>query len=935
MRAREGSCEKQKTRTLWLVYSALFVVFAFLALFVYPSNGRSIVWSIDGLEQYYPFFLYEGQWLREVVGGLFSGQGLVFPAWEFSLGYGTDVFLSVDAFLDPLNLLSGLCPEAYSEYLFQFLIVVRMYLAGAAFIAFARYKGLARYPVICGALLYALCGTAMCVLHWPGGIWPMILFPLLLLGVEKIFQHERPYLFIAVIAAFFIISYYFAYMACLLLLLYCAIRVFSVEKPMTVGRFLKWFGKLFGLSLIGIALAGFVLVPGIIALLSIDRVSSSDVTIPLFYSLDYYLQIFSGFIAHADVGSDCLIGFGGIALVACIVLFTQKKSHAVLKAFFIVLSLFLLIPFVGSVFNGFNYATNRWVWAYAFCVAYIVAVMVPLLLSLGKREMRTVFIAVTVYTLLLFVFPDTRTEASIAAVVVLLLVVIVIMQTGLMLVVKQAALVCCIGLGVVCSTYYLAAPDEGGWGYYSSPIASLYTKLTEDAPNHLVADLEDGSPFWRYDGDPTATVRTRNDSIVLGLRGVDFYNSVYNNDVDRFHTELALSGTAINASYSNLDGRSILDTLVGVKYMIVPDAQGTVAPYNYNDPQKVVATGLVRDEPYTVYEASTMLPLGFTYDTAISRETYERLTPIQKQEALLQGVVLEDSSLPETDLELESTSVSYEIASLQGLTVEDGTINVASPNATMTLTFQGKSQSETYIYLSDLGFRGISPREAVSDEEFENMSWYRKADLLKRNLEWSTAAEYKIAINGAVSGKVIENTIPSHHLYGGKDDWLLNLGYTEEGQTTITLTFPQTGEYSFNAMEVLCQPMKTFSERVDALKAESLENIVLGPDEVTGTIDVDQAKTLFLSIPYSKGWTAYVDGSPVDLKKANTAFLALDLEPGAHDIKLVYKTPGLQEGLAVSGLGVLALVAVVAGGALGRRKHAATARESLVEKSEA
>ncbi|MEG0758939.1 MAG: YfhO family protein, partial [Raoultibacter sp.] len=476
IRTREGSSEKQKTRTLWLTYTILFVVFAFLALFVYPSNGRSLVWSVDGLEQYYPFFVYEGQWLREVVGGLFSGQGLVLPAWEFSLGYGSDVFISIDAFLDPLNLLSGLCPEAFSEYLFQFLVVFRMYLAGAAFIAFARYQGLARYPVICGALLYALCGTAMCVLHWPGGIWPMILFPLLLLGVEKIFRNERPFLFVAIVAAFFIISYYFAYMACLLLLLYCSLRVFSVEKTMTVGRFLKWFGKLLGLSLIGIAIAGVVLVPGVIALLSIDRVASSEVTVPLLYSFDYYQHVFAGFIGHADVGSDCLIGFGGVALIACIVLFSQKKSHTVLKVLFIVLSLFLLIPFVGSVFNGFNYATNRWVWAYAFCVAYIVAVMVPLLLSLEKRQTRTVLIAVGIYTVILFVFPDMRTEANIAAIVVLLLAVMVIMQTGLLLVVKQAMLVGCIGLGVMGSTYYLASPEEGGWGYYSSPIASLYTK---------------------------------------------------------------------------------------------------------------------------------------------------------------------------------------------------------------------------------------------------------------------------------------------------------------------------------------------------------------------------------------------------------------------------------------------------------------------------
>ena len=61
-------------------------------------------------------------------------------------------------------------------------------------------------------------------------------------------------------------------------------------------------------------------------------------------------------------------------------------------------------------------------------------------------------------------------------------------------------------------------------------------------------------------------------------------------------------------------------------------------------------------------------------------------------------------------------------------------------------------------------------------------------------------------------------------------------------------------------------------------------------------------------MPYSKGWTATVDGQPVDLKRANTAFMALELGAGAHEVELRYMTPGLLEGFTLSGIGLAALV---------------------------
>ncbi|MEG0416940.1 YfhO family protein [Gordonibacter sp.] len=910
-RSWEGDDPARKRKTYWKAYAASFCVLALAALFVYPSNGRSLVWSVDGLEQYYPFFIYEGQWIREIVQNLISGQGLQIPLWTHALGYGMDIPSTLDVFFDPLNLLSALCPERYSEYLFQFLVVFRLFLAGATFSLFAFRFKTGRFATLLAALLYALGGTAMAVAFWPASAWPLVLFPLLLLGAEKVLARERPYLFIVSVAAFFIISYYFSYMACLFLIPYCAARVLLTQGRMGILRFLGWTARFLGYAAIGILIACFALVPSIIGLLGIERVTDVAVTVPLLYPFSYYGSAFAGFLSFTGVGSDCYIGFGGIAVLACVLLFVRRGENKLLKLGFLGMTAMLLLPAAGSLMNGLNYATNRWVWAYALIVCFIVAKMLPSLGSLSKREVKAAGIAVVVYGLLVFLIPQARSEKTFAAFVILMAVLLLVAQRGLTERARRAGLAFCLAAGVVCNTFYLVSPDEGGVGFNSSPLGSLYTKLTAEAPNHLVADLNDPT-LWRYDGDSTATVRTRNDSLVLGLYGIDFYNSSYNSHIDDYHTELGVAKTNINFSYKNLGGRAFLETLAGVKYYLMPDQAGVRPAYNYDDPSKVVASGLVRNAPYTVYEGTDILPLAFVYDSYVPRSLYDAMTPAQRQESLMQGVVLENSNLPETGLDLKSETRPYTITSTSGLTVEEGVIRVAEKGASMQLSFEGLPDCETYVYFDGLNHESLPPLESTPKKDFDAMSWYQKAYLLKQNLEWSAPTDYRITLTADKGSGVrtIENSDNDWHMYGGKDEWLVNMGYSSESQATVNIRFDVKGEYHFDEMSVVCQPMEAFSAQTQALKADPVHDLAFDTNKITANVNLDAPKAVFFSVPYSEGWTAVVDGEEVPLKRANTAFMALELEAGSHDIELRYMTPGLLEGMVLSSVGLCAFAAV-------------------------
>jgi|GEM_PF-3188628 len=57
---------------------------------------------------------------------------------------------------------------------------------------------------------------------------------------------------------------------------------------------------------------------------------------------------------------------------------------------------------------------------------------------------------------------------------------------------------------------------------------------------------------------------------------------------------------------------------------------------------------------------------------------------------------------------------------------------------------------------------------------------------------------------------------------------------------------------------------------------------------------------LFISIPYENGWTAYVDGNKTDVKEVYDGMMSVSLTPGEHTIELKYQTPGLLIGAIIT-----------------------------------
>ena len=965
LRAWEAGDAKRQRRTYWALYTITFVLMTLLALNVYILNGLSIVWSVDGMEQFYPYFVYEGTWLREIFSNLASGNFEI-PMWSFDLGYGSDLLAEMDVFYDPLNFFSVFFSEENSEWAFQALIIIRWFLAGVAFSLFSLHFKNERWCTLLAAMAYCLGGTALTALHWPGSTWPLILFPLLLLGVEKILDGKSPVPFILTTFLFFLISWYFAYMATIFLVIYCAVRVWrklkterelryskemsgdsiewicyddakeiaEAEKRLFISQFWHWTWRIALFFIIGIVLAGFALWPMVLDLTVNERATNATTSIPVLYSFTYYMDTLTSLVGTAAVGSDCFIGYGAFAFLACILLLARKGKDALLKAALIAMFIILCIPALGSALNGFNYATNRWVWALALLVCFILAREIPKLLEkLDWKLVRILVICCGVFVLAVFALPWMRNEKTVAGCVALLAALGICIQQYAGERTKRTLLAGVLLFSIILNAYYFTCPEIFGTARETSTLGTLYSKITNSSADYAVVeaaktDGTENDDSWRYDADPVCGDRPRNNSLVLGISGINFYNSLYNGKVDKFHTELGLTQGGINFSYQNLMGSTMVEAISGVKYYVIPEGKAS-SPYGYD--VLPIETTLCGEQRYEVYKNKNALGKAFTYDACISRSDYDALTPLERQQALLQGVVVEDDKISETGVEQitpTSTSVEVDYADSETITeqnagtiqknvyITDNSIYVLKENSSVTLTFEGKENCETYVNFKNFKLNPLTPFDTQNVKAMLTGNEPTLADdvsNLKWTMKWVSPTTVKIGINSLSqsTNRTISAPTPSNHLYGGKDDWSVDLGYSEDALTEITLTFDKVGEYSFDDLSIVCQEMDSVSENIEKRQAVPVTNYVESTNTISAHVDADTTQMVYFSTPKTPGWTATVDGEEVEIIDANTAFMAVKVGAGSHDIQLHFTSPGVKEGLITSAVGLLMFAGVV------------------------
>lgn len=99
----------------------------------------------------------------------------------------------------------------------------------------------------------------------------------------------------------------------------------------------------------------------------------------------------------------------------------------------------------------------------------------------------------------------------------------------------------------------------------------------------------------------------------------------------------------------------------------------------------------------------------------------------------------------------------------------------------------------------------------------------------------------------------------------------------------------------------------------------------------SATITLPSKNLVFFSVPYDKGWTATVNGQPVNIEKVNVGFMAVECPAGTSEIRFDYTTPGLYLGITISVISAAIFVVYLLLWRRWRKKKADSAPAALLE----
>lgn len=905
------SLDSGNRKTFYISYCILFLVMFACMYASFFLAGRTFIWVDDGLTQQYTVFVEFGDWMRQFLSNVFITHTFEVPMWSQELGYGQDYLILISSLLgNPINWIAVFSNVYNAELLLNLTVPVTLFLAGIAFVKFSFFHENYGFATLMGSMLYVFSGSTIIVFSQIFLIYPMVLAPMVFLGVDKIFDSRSPMLFIVSITLAGLYSLYNTWMICILLLVYCIIRfVFLSQKSLKL--FGELFIKVFLSLLLGIAMSAVLFIPVAEGILSLGRVGLER-SWNLFYSLSYYPEVIGGFLKFAYAGSECFIGALSLSVVAVVALLVAKKNTygKILLTLFIVLTAFLLLPFFGRIMNGFAYPNNRWIWMYALVIGMISTYMIPKFSDLNSRYTKKYAVALVLATIFFMIFGMFSGKSY--YIVLILYVSTALCVLALKGNTQRASMI----LSMILSCGLL-------FGLWGNAAASRNVKFGESfematgGGNAVAMELEGND--WRFDSLGAAS-SYRNASTVTDKNGTTLYNSMYNGPIDDYQTELGLITSPLNFSTVSMDGRTVMEQFAGVRYVITSDTQDFLVPPIYDE---IALEENVNGINIKAHESDKVLPLAFIQKNTMSEAEFRELSPVAAQEALLQAAVIANSP---TTTEIQQYNKDLEFSfqveimeedpkPLEGKTpeliatstiVEDSVTSevegyefTTQNSARFHLDVDIPANEEAYLILEDVDFNPMGV--ITSTSSFID----RQAVRLQRIFPLTdNGCQIGVSTEDRASG--VWQTGKDAHLYSGKSTWAFCLGAADHDRSGIDVTFSNAGNYRLGSMSVCVEDIAKVDSEISKLCDQSASNIEFSGNTLTCSANIENSdETLVIRLPYSTGWKALVDGEPVEVENVDIGFMGIRLDAGTHDIKLTYQTPGLVIGAVISLVGLV------------------------------
>lgn len=857
---------KTNKKKLYTLYTIIFVTFSALIIYYYYSQNKSLIYAGDDYRSSFFENVYLSRYIRQIINNFIETKKIVIPQWDFCISEGYDILHSFNTgvFGDPFCFFGFIFPDDLLYLFYDLMRFARVYCAGLSFIYLCLYFNKNNFfAILAGTISYCFCSSSItALLINPFMITPMVFFPLVIVGINKIINNEKPYLLVVSIMFSAISNFYFFYGIVILTILYSIIKLIFVSNRNIKQIFINLF-KIAGWSVLGTCIGAVIVLPVAMSFLSYNRL---DVSYPfhLFYPFDTYLKLFKSFFINTDTSSGLISSYSILCFISLVYLIKNKKNKLLPLLLFIGI-IFTVFPFFEQMFNGFSYPSTRWHRFLSLLICYIIVESFDGIQDLRNDFRNNILVVLLYYSLCILTDVD-NIKLYLVLVVLFTISLLIVNKTKIDSVWKNRLLLSVSLLGTLLCIYFSLSPNY--WNFAKNGVDIKNVILSNNTENNTISAIDDNS-MWRYSGNNL----NDNESTLGKHSSTNFYWSISNNNVINYRNELGMSDHSC-FHYTDYNNKSSLMNLASIKYFLA-DVNDINIPFGYELYKK--------DNNYNVYVNNKVLPFIYAYSNSMSIDDWNKLNIVQKQEALLKSVVLNDIHSNNNN-SYSSRIIDYNVSSKDDVIISNNVIKTTKENASINLDFEYQGAGEYYFIIKDLYWNSN-----------ENNSW--------QNHLYSN-----IKVNTYKSSNTIYYKNPNHTRYSNKHTFSINLGYFGKCINSVELIFPETGDYLFGSIEMIYLPLNQQENDIEELKDIVINKLETDVNTFKAEVTISENKYVVLSIPFSKCWTAYVDGNPAVLYNTNIQYMGLKLEKGNHSIVLKYNTPFLKEGFIISIIGIVIFV---------------------------
>lgn len=565
-----------------IIISFFITLFLYFLILILNKNLsiETILYS-DMYEQYSIFFNY----VRECI---FNNQGL-FNSFSFSLGqnfYGILTYFC----LSPLNIILFFSNSSNMPYFMLALVLMKFGLSASTMAYYLKQKYSNKKTIILFSMLYGL--MAYNLTYYVNIMWLdcVYLLPLIILGLEKMIDKNKPLLYIISLTLAIYSNYYIAFSICIFLIIYFLYYVFliRISKKVIFRKLLSFIKN----SLIAVLLSAVVLIPTVFNMLD-GKFSNSEASMS--FSLNYNpLFLLYKFIVGDNkiLLSDLpLLSSSLLVLLLTIFYFFNKKISNRDKTITFLTTTFLIIitlfPILDTIMHCFR-IPNQFSYRYAFIISFFLIINAYKSFinkdTINKKNILLYVVLILLIFAYLKLYIAFKTIATCFLILLYFSAIIFLKDKKILIIIILPFFFMELAINITTTI------NEG-------------TRITYDEYNHLLKYKDkidvlkpSQNEFYRISGNRV----TYNDSFNLQYYGVTSFSPTIGLNANKFLKDYL--GLGLNESYAieHVSSTEFTDSLLSLKY-----------------------TYLVTEEDLIIKENSNYFPTFFTMNknTKLSLET--------------------------------------------------------------------------------------------------------------------------------------------------------------------------------------------------------------------------------------------------------------------------------------------------------------------------